>query len=221
MRRVTTVHPSVVARSVSASVLIVAAVACGSSDRPVPAESPTSSQRVGGESTAAVDRVAADNIISASGIGPIRLGMTLDEARGAARTATFQRASDGDGAALVEVTLARGAAMVLWAEEDDADAAIDWSKRIVNIETFNPAFRTSAGIFPGSLVTDAERAYGRTRAITLSEIESRQYIQFEAQPAWLTFRLDYTGTFQGDSRTTKAYSPGAKIHSIAIASPSM
>jgi hypothetical protein len=194
-------------------------VACGPSDTSVPADSATSRPRIGGESTGAIARAEGDYVISASGIGPIRLGMTLDEARGAARTATFQRASDGDGAALVEVALAPGATVMLWAEEDDADAAIDWSKRIVNIETFSTAFQTSAGIHPGSLVTDAERAYGRTKAITLSEIESRQYIEFEAQPAWVTFRLDYTGDFQGDSRTTKAYSPGAKIHSIAIARP--
>ena len=167
----------------------------------------------------AVGRVEADYVISASGIGPILLAMTLDEARGAVRTAAFQRASDGDGAALVEVALAPDATMMLWAGEDDADAAVDWSKRIVNIETFSAAFHTSAGIHPGSLVTDVERAYGRTRTITLSEIESRQYIEFEAQPAWLTFRLDYTGIFQGGGRTTTAYSPGAKIHSIAIASP--
>jgi hypothetical protein len=121
--------------------------------------------------------------------------------------------------ALVAVTLAPDATIVLWAEEDDADDAIDWSKKIVNIETFSPAFHTSAGIHPGSLVTDAERVYGKTKAIMLSEIESRQYITFEAQPAWVTFRLDYTGIFEGDSRTTTAYSPGAKIHSIAIATP--
>jgi hypothetical protein len=199
--------------------IMAAALACGPSDAALPADSATSPERGGGARTAAVGRVDGNYVISASGIGPVRLGMTLDEARGAVRAAAFRRASDGDGAALVEVALAHDATMMLWADEDDADAAIDWSKRIVNIETFSAAFHTSAGIHPGSLVADVERAYGRTRAITLSEIESRQYIEFEAQPAWLTFRLDYTGIFDGENRTTKAYSPGAKIHSIAIASP--
>ena len=212
--------PSIVMRFASTSVLIVtAAVACAPSDAPVPAESATSSQRVVGESAVAVGRVPSDYVISATSVGPIRLGMTLDEARRAAPAAVFQRASDGEGAALVEAALAPGATMMLWAGEDDADATVDWSKRIENIETFSPAFHTASGVHPGSLVADVERVYGGTRAITLSEIESRQYIEFESQPSWLRFRLDYTGIFQGEGRTTKEYSPGAKIHSLAIASP--
>jgi hypothetical protein len=145
--------------------------------------------------------------------------MTLDEARRALPGATFQRRSDGEGVALVSVALAPDATVVLWADEDDTGAAIDWSKRIENIETFDAAFRTSAGVHPGSLVTDVERIYAATKVITLSEIEARHYIEFEAQPAWLTFRLDYTGIFEGESRRTTAYAPGAKIYSISVASP--
>ena len=204
-----------------AFIIVAMALACAPSDAPVSAESAVSSVHAGAESTAVVGRAESDYVISESGIGPIRLGMTLEQARGAARTATFERSSDGEGAPLVAVALAPGATITLWADEENADAAIDWSKKIENIETFSPAFHTSAGIHPGSLVTDVERAYGKTKAIMLSEIESRQYITFEAQPAWVRFRLDYTGIFEGDSRTTTAYSPGAKIHSIAIETPSV
>ena len=161
---------------------------------------------------------AIDRLITAASIGPIRLRMTLDDVRRAVPTARFERTSDGDGAALVAATLAPDATVVLWAGEDDADAPVDWSRRIQSIETFDAPFHTAAGVHPGSLVADVERVYGTTKVITLSEIESRQYIAFESQPASLTFRLDYTGIFEGGTRTTKVYSPKAKILSIAISS---
>lgn len=161
---------------------------------------------------------AIDRLITATSIGPIRLGMTLTDARRTIPTAKFERTSDGDGAALVAVTLAPDAMVMLWADEDDAEAPVDWSRRIQSIETFDAPFHTAAGVHPGSLVADVERVYGTTKVITLSEIESRQYIAFESQPASLTFRLDYTGIFEGESRTTKAYSPKAKILSVTISS---
>jgi hypothetical protein len=129
--------------------------------------------------------------------------MTLDEARKALPSATFKRATDGDGAALVEVRFAPAptTAVLVWADEDDSDAPIDWSKKIVTIETFSPAFHTAAGIHPGSSISEAEKAYGKTKAIKKSEIESREYITFARQPAHLTFRL-----------------AEGKIHSIAVSS---
>jgi hypothetical protein len=157
-------------------------------------------------------------LISKSGIGKIRLEMTLDEARRALPAATFARTSDGDGAALVEVTVAAGSTMVLWADEADPAAAIDWSKKIQRIETFSPAFHTAEGIRPGALVTDAEKVFGRTTEVNKSEIEQREFITFDRQPAYLTFRLDYTGIFQGESRRTKVFQPRAKILSIAVSS---
>ena len=134
-----------------------------------------------------------DRLISATGIGPVKVGMTLGEARKAAPGATFTRAGDGDGAALVEVTLARDVALQVWADEEDPSKPIDWRKKVLNIETFSPAFRTAEGVHPGMKVSDANRAYGPTESIETSEIESRQFITFERHPAGLMFRLDETG----------------------------
>lgn len=105
---------------------------------------------------------------------------------------------------------------VLWAEEDDAAADVDWSKKVQGIETFSTAFHTAEGVRPGSLVTDVEWIFGRTREIRLSEIESRQYIEFDGQPDYLTLRLDYTGVFRDGNRRSSEFSPGAKIFSIAV-----
>ncbi len=197
-------------------VMVVATLACTGSEAPASRDTAASMPRVQRESTVAV-RADDDNYtISASGVGPVRLGMTLGEARSALPKATFARTTDGDGAALIEVTLAPDTTMILWADEEDANKPVDWSKRIASIQTFSAAFHTRAGVHPGTLVADAERAYGKTTLITLTEIEQRQYIEFEAQPAELSMRLDYTGVFEGSSRTTKAFRPGAKILSITV-----
>ena len=142
--------------------------------------------------------------------------MTLAETRRALPSATFARATDGEGAALVEVTLEPGQSLMLWADEDDADGAIDWAKSVRLIETFSRAFRTYEGVHPGIAVRDVEAIYGTIRQIELSEVESRQYIVFARQPDYLTLRLDYTGIFRDGARTTTEFEPAAKIMSIAV-----
>jgi hypothetical protein len=162
-------------------------------------------------------RTPADTyLITKSGIADIQLEMTLQEAREAVPTAEFKRVSDGDGAALVLVTFASNASLTLWADEDDPRAPIDWSKHIKTIEAFGSAFHTREGIHPGTLVTDVEKVFGRTREIVKSEIESREYIAFEKQPDYLTFRLNHTGIFPERLRRTQAFQPGATIWSIAV-----
>lgn len=176
------------------------------------------------ETTAAGDtsaRVAAGRsdalLITPAGMGPVQLGMTLEDARRVLPTATFERTSDGDGVALVDVTLGADTTLVVYAGEDDRTQPVDWSRRIERIETFSPAFHTAEGVRPGALVRDVERLLGATREIMLSEIESREYIQFERQPAFVTFRLAYAGVFAEGARTTRQYDPRATILSIAIA----
>jgi hypothetical protein len=142
--------------------------------------------------------------------------MTIAEARQALPTATFARTSDGDGLALVEVTFGVDTSLTLFADEDDPESPIDSSRKITRIETFSPAFHTVEGVRPGALVTDVEAVFGKTREIVKSEIESREFIDFERQPAFLTIRLDYAGVFADGANRTKEYRPGAKILSIAL-----
>lgn len=155
-------------------------------------------------------------LISGLGIGPIRLGATLDDARKALPTAEFERTSDGDGVALINVKLANKDLMVLYAGEDDPDAPIDWSKKISFIETFNPSCHIKNGIHPGSLVRDIENLLGGIKVIVKSEIESREYISFKKQSSQFIFRLDYTGIFASNSRHTTKVDPKGKIYSISV-----
>jgi hypothetical protein len=155
-------------------------------------------------------------VISQSGIAPVRLGMTLQEAKKAFPSATFRRTSDGDGAALVSVSLGKEEWMTLHAGEDDPQVPIDWAKRIRFIETFHSACKTMNGVHPGLPVADVEKRFGRTREIVQSEIESREYIRFWNQPARFVFRLNYSGIFAEGSRSTSRFSPDARIYSIAV-----
>lgn len=157
-------------------------------------------------------------LITVSAMGQARLNMTLAEARRALMPASFARASDGDGAALVEVTFGKDDSLMLWADEDDPAAPIDWSKRIVTIETFSATFHTREGVHPGSLVRDVMSSFGPVREIVKSEIESREYITFTRQPKAFTFRLNYTGIFPAGVRRTTRFGPDAKLWSISISS---
>lgn len=194
-------------------VMLGVAGACTGGDPRAPAAD-GAGERAPGATPAPTMREAY--LISAAGIGAVRLAMTLDEARRAIPAATFTRTSDGDGVALVEVTLASDTTLIAFADEDDAAAPIDWTKRITRLETFSPAFATAEGVRPGALVRDVEGAFGRTREIIKSEIESREFIEFERQPGYLILRLDYTGIFPGAARATREYKPDARILSIAI-----
>jgi hypothetical protein len=158
------------------------------------------------------------HVITASGMGPVALGMTLDDVRRAVPVARLSRTSDGDGAALVEVILGEHDRLVLWADEDDPAQPIDWSKKVSMIETFSDAYHTREGVHPGSLVRDVEKLFGSVREIVESEIEQRQFISFTRQPRALEFRLDYTGLFTDGGRRTTRFEPGARILSIAVSS---
>lgn len=154
--------------------------------------------------------------ISEDGIGPIKLGMTLFEAKKSFPWATFSRSTDGDGVALVSVRTKESQVMVLFAGERDSSQPIDWSQHISSIETSSPSLSTRLGVRPGDLIAKAERIYGKVQKIVKSEIESRQYAEFKNQPRGVIFRIDQSGIFADRKVETRAYRPSAKILSITI-----
>ena len=165
---------------------------------------------------AAVQPVLRAYLITATGIGPVQLGMTIQEARTALPEAKWVRTSNGEGAALVDVRFGREAVMTLFAGEEDPDKPVDWARKITSIESFSSAYSTAAGVRVGTLVLDAEKAYGPTQSVIRSEVESREYITFKGQPEHLTFRIDDSGDFPEGSRTTTRVAPQGKIFSITI-----
>ena len=159
---------------------------------------------------------AARMRLTPDGLGPVRLGMTLGDARKALDGATLTRGWDGDGVAYVNVARDGIDLMSLHADEDDPDAGIDWSRRITYIQSFSAVAATVDGVAVGDLVADAAKKWGPVSEISLSEIESRQHVRFARQPEWLSIRIDYSGDFPEGSRSTTRYEPGARIMSFAI-----
>lgn len=160
--------------------------------------------------------VPNSQLISASGIGPIKLGVSLDSARKIEPQLAFSRTSDGEGVALVLVTIGSDS-LIAYLGEEDPSAPVNTSKPVRLLETMSSNFYTEQGIHAGSLVVDVEKSYGPTKEIMKSEIESREFITFASQPSKLQFRLDSgTGIFGQDSATTARFTPGARIFSISV-----
>lgn len=157
-------------------------------------------------------------VISSAGVGPIALGMTLDEARRAAPEARFERTEDGDGAALVAVTFPGDQSLVIDAREDDPGAPVDWTRRIEAIEAYGDQFRTVEGAHPGATAHDLARMFGPALQVDRSEIESREFVTYTRQPQYLTIRLDPTsGQFDGGAQGVNGLWTGALVLSIAVA----
>ena len=157
--------------------------------------------------------------ITEHAIGALRIGMTLAAAQQAMPRARFTRTSDGEGVALVDVALDGSSLAIAYAGEDDAEQPVDMARPIEQLESFNASCATAEGIHPGSTVEDAVNAYGPVRIIRRSEIESREYIEFERQPPGLLLRLDYAGHFAERESETTRHAPGAKLLSIAVSRP--
>ena len=115
--------------------------------------------------------------------------MTVGEAKTAWPEAAFSRTSDGEGVALIDVSVGADQMVIAYAGEEDAEAAVDSTKPFRNLETFSDKCGTANGVRPGMAVSDAEKIMGKTRSVATSEIESREYIEFERQPVWMTIRL--------------------------------
>lgn len=155
-------------------------------------------------------------LITGNAIGPLQLGVSLEDAKRLMPQATFTRTSDGEGVALVDVAVDGASLAVLYAGEEDPQKHVDVTRPIEFLETFNPACATAEGIHPGSTIEAAEAAYGAAGSISRSEIESREYIQFEHPPAGLQFRLDYSGEFEQGESQTRRHAAGAKIFSVSV-----
>lgn len=152
---------------------------------------------------------SAEQLITETRIGPVALGGRVD-------SAIATRTSDGEGVALVNIAI-NGDTIIAYLGEDDPSTPIDLNKPILSMETMSPRFLTDQGVHAGSLITDVEKVYGKTRVIGKSEIESREFITFENQPAYLNFRIDAgSGVFENDSMSTTRFVPGSRIFSISI-----
>ncbi|MEZ5343939.1 MAG: hypothetical protein R2681_00145 [Pyrinomonadaceae bacterium] len=159
-------------------------------------------------------------LITSDSIGDVKIGMTVAEVRQTLKPIILSRTSDGDGAALIEVKRGEEILMNLYAGEEDSEAPVDDKAVVEFIETWNPDFRTSEGIRPRTKLSELEKQYGAVKEIIISEIEAREFADFERQPDGIQFRamndFGMAGIYEKDEMTTTKYDPAAFVGSIQV-----
>ncbi len=155
--------------------------------------------------------------ITLNSIGKIRLGTSLNQLKATYPNAKLTRVTDGDGVALISVTISNQDLVFLYAGESDASEKINFSNKIEQIETFNSTCKTKLGIHPKMALKKVASLLGNIESIRMSEIEGRQFVRFKRQSDKLIYRINYCGNFANDNmRETNKYLPDCAILSIAI-----
>lgn len=168
------------------------------------------------EKPAQKEIVAADCLIRADSVGLIKLGMTIADARKAAKTLNFKRTSDGEGVALVQVSLGNVVVMTVFAGEKEVAEAIDEKAKIELIEVWDSSCKTAEGVHPNMLLSDVEKAYGKVTSIMKTEIESREYATFANQPKGLSFRLNEGAVYPSGTNQASRHDAKTTLMRISI-----
>jgi hypothetical protein len=95
---------------------------------------------------------------------------------------------------------------------------------IQGLLTQNPKFLTAEGIGAGSLLSKAEKAYGKATLSYNTQNESREYVRFERQPSGISFATgngskDASGVYSspsGEYNETQKFKDEAKVKSVLI-----
>ena len=155
--------------------------------------------------------------ITANSIAKIKLGSSLNQIKAIYPKAKLARVVDGDGVALVSVTVSNQQLAVMYAGEGEPNDKINYTKKIEVIETFNPTCKTKVGVHPKASVKQSSDLLGGIEQIRMSEIEGRQYVKFKNSSGIFIYKINYCGDFANDSmRQTNKYLPDCTILSIAI-----
>ncbi|GAB4135497.1 MAG: hypothetical protein Fur0046_08290 [Cyanobacteria bacterium J069] len=162
-------------------------------------------------------------VISAEGVGPARLGMTLGELKQAMPTAEFDVRSpfivDFDAIAVSEDGKPQFYLLYL-AGESFGDSDV-----VQGVLTDNPSYRTDRGIGPGTPIAQAEEIYGDATLSYNTQNESREYVRFAQHPATnLSFATgngsaDPAGIYPSptaDYNETQQFREDATIESVLV-----
>jgi hypothetical protein len=171
------------------SSLLIFLTGCGNSSPPLGTSTPPTNdtsesapEATPSSSPRSSDADPKSSLISASGIGPAQLGMTLGELKQIVGTETeFTVQSpfivDFDAIAISQSGEVQYYILYL-AGQSFTDADV-----IQGLLTSNSKFHTAADIGPGTLIQQAEQAYGKATLSYNTENDSREYVRFENQPA--------------------------------------
>ncbi len=154
-------------------------------------------------------------LITSKSAAGVRIGMTVSQARKVLSGCRLKRSSDGEGVVLIAADCGRKHVMTFYAGEEDFEARIDERAKIEFIEVWDPRFKTRDGIHPKMLVSQAEKRIGKLKKIILTEIESREFIEFSQERKGIAYRV-YGGIYPPGKTTTTRYRLGIRLYSIQV-----
>lgn len=125
---------------------------------------------------------ADSTLISATGIGPAQLGMTLGDLKAALGSET-EFAVESPFIVDFDAIAVRQGEEVLFYILSLPDQPLTDADPIEGLYTDNPKFHTDAGVGPGISLPQAEQAYGTATLSYNTQNESREYARFERQPS--------------------------------------
>lgn len=165
---------------------------------------------------------APDRTITKNSVGPVRLGMTVAQARRALPAMKLKRTTDGEGLALIEVTEGKTSVMTLYAGEENPERPIKEGAKIEYITVHDSRYAMPDGTHPGMPLRDAEKKYGKILRIYRSEMEMREYADFPKPPSGFTLQLGTAadsgeaGAYAEGTSEAKRYTPRAIVLNISI-----
>jgi hypothetical protein len=179
------------------------------------------SHSLGADQKSHVATVAPDRLITNDSVGPVRIGMTISQARGLLPQFHLERATIGDGTIAYHVFSGKQTVMFLIpALKSRTSNRLDAAALVHAIEVVDPGYMTKAGVHPGMPLRDVEAIYGKLLRISMNEIEMQEFAAFPRLPAGILIRVSAedkpAGIYPRDERTTTSYDSTARVQAVLV-----
>jgi hypothetical protein len=181
---------------------------CGGSDHASNQTSPTPQQ-------AAVSHPAkqakGDHLITPNSVGPVTLGMDMNDVQAALPETSSKTEPDGEGIEWINIDNKGDVLMSILLNEEHA---------VSLIRVFSPQFHTEQGVAVGDNLQSAADKLGGLNEIQSTEIESREFATFKNAPTNIEFQVSgkdgTAGVYGNDETNTSIAAPSASIQSIWV-----
>ncbi|TAD77850.1 MAG: hypothetical protein EA001_09065 [Oscillatoriales cyanobacterium] len=166
-------------------------------------------------------------LIAANGIGPVRLGMTLAQAK-RVMGANVRWENTPNFMVDFGAIAVKSGSTVLFYVVYEADRPLRDRDSISILMTQNPAYKTGEGVGPSTSIARVASIYGPATLSFNWDDEGREYVRFANQPSSMLFRTqgrpnDFDGRYpatQGDAfHSTTTYRPTAAISAVWVSAP--
>jgi hypothetical protein len=157
-------------------------------------------------------------VIEPDAVGPVHGGMTIAQARQALRGAVLKPSEDAENLPMLSVIQDGLHTMDLYYDIDDPAKE---RAKIELIRVYDGRCSTRDGVHPGMPLADIGRRYGRLKRLILTDVESREYAQFDNLPNWLEIQVGngQAGIYPPGKRCTTNYNASAHIASLWVSHP--